>query len=292
MLKQRIMSGVLLGVAATCSATLLPSPAGWFVILALGILAQYEFYGMMREMGVPVFRWLGLCGGMAVISTTFWTIGFSDAQMFYGYVAENLVLTAIVLLLFVRQAFQKDSSQPVKTVAITMLGILYGPYLLNYLTRLAFHWHEGTRLMPVGRTGQLLILYLIAVVKASDMGAYFTGRFLGRHKLIPRLSPNKTWEGLVGGIVLSLVVSLLFWWFSGGALGQVQIRFWDAAILGIILAGSGVIGDLVESMIKRDAAIKDSGHLIPGMGGVLDVLDSLLFGAPILYAYVVLILHV
>ena len=136
-----------------------------------------------------------------------------------------------------------------------------------------------------------MILYLIAVVKASDTGAYFTGRFLGRHKLIPRLSPNKTWEGLAGGFLFSLIVSLLFWWFAGGQLGVVSLRVWDAAILGVLLAGSGVIGDLVESMIKRNADIKDSGHLIPGMGGVLDVLDSLLFGAPVLYAYAVLVLR-
>ncbi len=292
MLRQRIVSGIVLGLAAVLSATLLPSPAGWLVILLLGLLAQYEFYGMMRAMGIPVFRWLGLCGGAAVISATFWTIGFSHDQMLHGYLAENLVLGGILLFLFIWQAFQKDYKQPVVAVAMTMLGILYGAYLLNYLTRLAFHWHEGTRLNPVGRTGQFMILYLIAVVKASDTGAYFTGRFLGRHKLIPRLSPNKTWEGLGGGFLFSLLVSLLFWWFAGGQLGVVHVRIWDAAILGVLLAGAGVIGDLVESMIKRNAAIKDSGQLIPGMGGVLDVLDSLLFGAPVLYAYAVLVLRV
>ena len=291
MLRQRIVSGIILGVAAVLSATLLPSPAGWIVILMLGLLAQYEFYGMIRSMGIPVFRWLGLGCGAVVISTTFWTIGTTPDQLLQGYLAENLILAGIVIFLFVWQAFQKDYQQPVLAVAITLLGVLYGPYLLNYLTRLAFHWHEGTRLDPVGRTGQLLILYLIAVVKASDIGAYFTGRFLGRHKLIPRLSPNKTWEGLAGGIVFSLLVSLVFWWRSEGHLGVVSLRIWDAVALGLLLAVSGVIGDLVESMIKRNAAIKDSGSLIPGMGGVLDVLDSLLFGAPVLYAYAVLVLR-
>ena len=291
MLRQRIVSGIVLGLAAVLSATLLPSPAGWLVILVLGLLAQYEFYGMMRAMGIPVFRWLGLCGGAAVISATFWTIGFSHDQMLHGYLAENLVLGGILLFLFIWQAFQKDYKQPVVAVAMTMLGILYGAYLLNYLTRLAFHWHVGTRLDSVGRTGQLLILYLIAVVKASDMGAYFTGRVLGRHKLIPRLSPNKTWEGLVGGVAFSLLVSVLFWRFSDGRLGEISFRVGDAVVLGVLLAAAGVIGDLVESMIKRNAAIKDSGSMIPGMGGILDVLDSLLFGAPVLYAYIVLVLR-
>ncbi len=290
MLKQRLISGVILGTAAVLSATLLPSPAGWLVILVLGLLAQFEFYSMIRAMGIPVFRWLGLAAGAATISATFWTIGSSAEQLLHGYVAENLVLAGTVIFIFIWQSFQKEYKQPIVAVALTLLGVLYGPLLLNYLTRLAFFWHVGTRLDAVGRTGQLLILYLIAVVKASDIGAYFTGRLLGRHKLIPRLSPNKTWEGLAGGIVLSLCVSLLFWRLLDGRLGELELRVWDAVALGFLLAAAGVIGDLVESMMKRNAAIKDSGALIPGMGGILDVLDSLLFGAPVLFAYAVIML--
>ena len=142
----------------------------------------------------------------------------------------------------------------------------------------------------VGHTGRMMILYLVAVVKMSDVGAFFTGRSLGRHKLFPRLSPKKTIEGLAGGIVSSVVVSLLFFWLTGGALGSIQFGLIDAIALGIILPIVGVFGDLFESLLKRAAGMKDSGTLIPGMGGVLDVLDSLLFGAPVLYAYVVLFL--
>jgi phosphatidate cytidylyltransferase len=291
MLKQRLISGSLLGLAAVLSATYLPSPAGWLLILVLGLLAQYEFYGMIRAMGIPVFKWLGMGGGALAISATFWTIGPASEQLARGYQAEHLVLAGSLLFLLIWQAFQKTHNQPVAAVAMTMLGILYGAGLINFLTRLAFGWHEGTRWDSVQRTGQMLILYLIAVVKASDVGAYFTGRLIGRHKMIPRLSPNKTWEGLAGGVTLSLVVSLLFYTLGGGRLGVLTLRCWDAVIMGLVLAASGVVGDLAESMIKRNAQAKDSGALIPGMGGILDVLDSLLFGAPVLYGYVVLFLR-
>jgi len=291
MLRKRLVSGVCLGIMAVLAATYLPSPAGWILILVLGLLAQYEFYGMMRALGVPVFRWIGMAAGALLLSVTFWTIGPADGQLALGYQAENLTLAATVLFLLVWQAFQKHAGQPVVTVALTMLGVLYGAGLLNYLMRLAFQWHTGPTLGPVERTGQMLILYLIAVVKCSDIGAYFTGRLLGRHKMIPRLSPNKTWEGLAGGVLFSLVVSLLFFFLTGGQLGVIGLRWWDAVLLGLLLAASGVIGDLVESMIKRNAASKDSGVLIPGMGGILDVLDSLLFGAPVLYGYVVICLQ-
>jgi phosphatidate cytidylyltransferase len=290
MLKQRIISGTVMGIAAVLSATYLPSPAGWILILTLAVLAQYEFYGMLREMGMPVYRNLGILGGAILISATFWTIGPASSSLALGYQAENLTVAGIFLFLAVWQAFQGKQDRPVAAIACTLLGILYCAFLLNYLTRLAFVWHDGGIWAPVEKTGQMLILYLIAVVKASDTGAYFTGRLIGKHELIPRLSPNKTWEGLAGGIAFSLIVSVLFWFFTDGMLGKLPLHWWDAVILGLFLACSGVIGDLVESMIKRDASAKDSGALIPGMGGLLDVLDSLLFGAPVLYAYAVLFL--
>jgi phosphatidate cytidylyltransferase len=143
----------------------------------------------------------------------------------------------------------------------------------------------------VGMTGRMMVLYLIAVVKISDVGAFFTGRSLGKHKLFPRLSPKKTWEGLAGGVLSSLGMSLAFYWFTNGALGKVAFGLHDAIILGLILPIVAVIGDLFESLLKRAAGVKDSGAIIPGMGGVLDVLDSLMFGAPVLYAYVTLFLR-
>jgi phosphatidate cytidylyltransferase len=290
MLKQRLISGTLLGGMCIAVANYLPSPACWLLLVAIAALAQYEFYSMLDKAGLPVFRIVGMISGAAIISATFWTIGPSAEQLAAGYRWENFVILTTLIFVFVRQFPQKHNEKPIVTVAVTLLGVLYCAFLLNYLTRLAFGWRTEAISQGVGETGRMLILYLVAVVKISDVGAFFTGRSLGRHKLFPRLSPKKTIEGLAGGIVSSIVMSLMFFWFTKGKLGAISFGLHDAIIIGTVLPMVGVVGDLFESLLKRAAGVKDSGTLIPGMGGVLDVLDSLLFGAPVLYAYVSLFL--
>ncbi|MCK4628471.1 MAG: phosphatidate cytidylyltransferase, partial [Sedimentisphaerales bacterium] len=129
-----------------------------------------------------------------------------------------------------------------------------------------------------GTWGQIgpLVMFL-ACVKSCDIGAYFTGRFLGRHKMIPSISPGKTWEGLIGGVVLAVIAASLFACFVG------IIGYGKSAVFGVAVAVSGQLGDLLESMLKRDAGSKDSASLVPEFGGVLDLLDSPLAAAPIAY---------
>jgi len=127
---------------------------------------------------------------------------------------------------------------------------------------------------------QYVVLFL-AVVKSTDIGAYFTGRFLGRHKWVPSISPKKTWEGLIGGILTAMFVSFLFSVLSG------IISVAVALILGWVAALSGQLGDLLESLMKRDTASKDSGALVPEFGGVLDMIDSVVVAAPFGYAVLV-----
>jgi phosphatidate cytidylyltransferase len=124
------------------------------------------------------------------------------------------------------------------------------------------------------------VIMFIACVKSTDIGAYFTGRLCGKHKWVPAISPGKTWEGLAGGVVLAIIVSSLFAALSG------IISIADAIIFGFVVAVAGQLGDLMESMLKRDAGSKDSAHLVPEFGGVLDVLDSILIAAP--FAYLIL----
>ena len=291
MLKQRIISGILLASMVVVVANYLPSPICWLLLLAITALAQYEFYAMIDQAGMPVFRFVGMLGGAAVISSTFWTIGPSARQLAAGYCWENLALLATLIFVFVRQFPQKHNEKPIITIAVTLLGVWYVAFLMNYFTRLAFAWRDAEFIHSVGETGRMMILYLVAVVKISDVGAFFTGRQFGRHKLFPRLSPKKTWEGLAGGVLSSVAVSLLFYYLGDGRLGKVELGLLDAIILGLLLPIVAVTGDLFESLLKRAADIKDSGSLIPGMGGVLDVLDSLLFGAPVFYAYTILFLN-
>jgi len=136
--------------------------------------------------------------------------------------------------------------------------------------------------MP-GIEGRQYVLFFILVTKFSDLGAYVTGSLIGRHKMIPRISPGKTWEGFGGAVVFSTGASLLYASAAGTHLAGMTLV--HAAALGIILSVGAVIGDLIESLFKREAGVKDSGRLFPGIGGVLDLLDSLLFNAPLMYLY-------
>ena len=127
-------------------------------------------------------------------------------------------------------------------------------------------------------------------MKITDVGAYITGTLLGRHKLIPRISPGKTWEGAFGGVTVAVITSITFLVLRDHSLGTVQISTMHAAVLGLLLGVVGTVGDLFESLLKRASGAKDSGAVVPGMGGLLDVLDSLLFAAPVLYVYLRLFL--
>jgi phosphatidate cytidylyltransferase len=290
MLRHRLVSGCLLGAAFVLACDYLPMAGMWILLTVVTALAQFEFYQMISHAHIPVFRCFGLCFGAALITATCWTVGPTPADMARAYRWENVVLLATLIGIFVRLFPQKHNERPVATVGCTLLGIWYVPFLMNYFARLAFQWSDATLTAGVSETGRLLILYMVVVVKTTDMGAYFVGRLVGRHKLWKRVSPSKTWEGLVGGIAAAVLSSWGFYCLVDGRLGVILLRPGDAIALGVLLSISGVAGDLFESLVKRACGIKDSGQILPGMGGLLDVLDSLLFGAPILYVYLRLVL--
>jgi phosphatidate cytidylyltransferase len=137
-------------------------------------------------------------------------------------------------------------------------------------------------------TGQFYVLYLIAVTKFSDMGAYLTGSAIGRHLMVPQISAKKTWEGFFGALAFALLCSLMLFKLMPGHLSM--LSWTHATILGLLLGFAAVIGDLAESIIKR--RVKDSGNLLPGIGGALDLVDSLLFTAPLLFFYLRLVIRV
>lgn len=290
MLKYRVVSGLSLGLLFLGSAMFLPQIWVWAVIVLVAALGQLEFYIIANRAGIPVYRVLGVACGLGVISATFFTAGPEAGQVAAGYKWDSIALISSLILIFARQFFQKDNKRSMEIIGATILGILYVPFLLNYSTRLAFCWTGTQNAFRMSETGRLLILYLLIVVKMTDIGAFFTGSLIGRHKLIPRVSPGKTWEGFFGGILLAAAASCGFCYLVEGRFGVISMDMTHAAVLGVVLAVAGVIGDLFESVIKRSADMKDSGTVIPGMGGVLDVIDSLLFGAPVLYAYVTLFL--
>ena len=129
--------------------------------------------------------------------------------------------------------------------------------------------------------GHYYLLYFVLITKFSDSGAYAVGSLIGKHKMIPRISPGKTWEGFGGAIVVSTAASVMFVHFAKDKMPA--MNWMHAVILGVLLSVAAVIGDLIESLFKREAGVKDSGQFFPGIGGILDLLDSLLFNAPMMY---------
>jgi phosphatidate cytidylyltransferase len=274
MLKDRVLSGVLMGVAAIAVTLWIPLGGALAILLAVCTLAMFEFYSLLDAAQIPHFKYFGLSSGLMLILAT-WVSGRNPATQVCDF--EWMVLCGIVIAVFLRQFPQKNNPQPLETIAGTLMGVIYISFLLSFFAKLLLAWNVST--------GRLLILYLLLVVKASDMGAYFVGCSIGRHKLIPRISPAKTWEGFFGGLLASVVVSVLFYAFARNSIGVLALHLSDAIILGVLLGTIGTVSDLTESLFKRGAGVKDSGRMIQGMGGILDVIDSLLFSAPALYVY-------
>lgn len=278
MIKHRVINGAVM-IGLLIGALYLPAAAVFLIIPLLATMMLREFYSLLRVGGMPNFRTTGLWLGGALIVLTgaqyrlAWFPGTPETL-------EILLLALIVMAVFLRQCAERDPGKPLHQIGATLLGILYVSLLFNFYTKLLLQWDEGD--------GRYLLFYMILIVKVTDMAAYFTGCSIGRHKLIPRISPAKTWEGCAGGVLGGLATSLIFWWVAGGQIGPVTFPVAHAVILGIVLPIVGIIGDLFESLLKRAAAVKDSGTVLKGMGGVMDVLDSLLFAAPILYLFILL----
>ncbi|MBT5704708.1 MAG: CDP-archaeol synthase [Verrucomicrobia bacterium] len=160
------------------------------------------------------------------------------------------------------------------SLAATFFGWFYVFWLLSFIGKIYY--------LPIVQ-GTWFLLYFILVTKFSDLGAYLVGSLIGKHKMAPKISPGKTWEGFGGAIVVSTLVSVITIYAAGPSLAPLKGA--HAIILGVLLSGLAVVGDLVESLMKRETGVKDSGTLFPGIGGALDLIDSLLFNAPIFYIY-------
>jgi phosphatidate cytidylyltransferase len=184
-----------------------------------------------------------------------------------------LVIVELLIQLFSR-ASDEDFSEMLPSAATRVFGVLYVAALGGYIIAIRVIESPIPRLAP-----KLLTLFFI-VVFAGDTGAYYTGRAVGRRRLAPRVSPGKTIEGVIGGLTGNVIAALIahFTFFP-------ELKIVHAVPLALIMGGLGITGDLCESMLKRGARAKDAGHLIPGHGGLLDRLDSMLFNAPLLYYF-------
>lgn len=254
------------------------------MISTIGLLGLWEYYEMLDRRGVPNFKLTALICAVFFFAGSFYTFRSQGPDKSYDF--EIAVLVVFLLVVFGRQMFRRTRDQnPLETMAYTLFGLLYVVWLFNFLTKIVYLAPRG----PLGETtGQYYVLYLLLVTKFSDMGAYVTGSLIGRHKLVPHISPHKSWEGLAGAVVFSMAGSFGLWLLIPERLSVFSA--WDVGVLGLLLGLGAVIGDLAESIVKRSAEAKDSGGLLPGIGGVLDLIDSVLFTAPILFFYMRLVL--
>lgn len=257
-----------------------------FLIGTLALLGLWEYYTMLDHKKLPNFKIIGmLCGVIFLVGSFYY---FSHIGPVHSYDFEVATLLGFLLVVFARQMFQhtRDIS-PLETMAYTLFGLFYVIWMFGFVTKIVYILPRDA-IQHV--TGHFYVLFLILVTKFSDMGAYITGSLIGKHLMVPHISPKKTWEGFFGALAFS----------TGGACGMValmprQLSYFhqkDAVILGLGLGFAAIIGDLGESIIKRSCDVKDSGHMLPGIGGALDLIDSILFTAPLLFFYLRFVLDV
>lgn len=258
----------------------------FFLILFMALVALYEYFHMVKEQGAPVFTLTGmLCGAVYLVGSFFYLRNHG------GEHAQDLelgVLVAFLFIIFTRQMFRGAAVRaPLEAIGYTVFGLLYIPWLFNFVTKIIY---LTPRTEAGDTTGQYYLIYLLVVTKFSDMGAYVFGSIFGRHPFAPHISPKKTWEGFFGALFSSLLGGCWLYVLMPNRLPA--FRFEDVVILSLVLGLVAVIGDLAESIIKRSTLAKDSSHILPGIGGTLDLIDSILFTAPVMYFYLRLVVGV
>ncbi|WP_455379661.1 phosphatidate cytidylyltransferase [Petrachloros mirabilis] len=260
---RRVYTVLILAPLLYVAIRFLPPLAFTCIVAVCGGMALYEFYRLcLHPSPQPPAIGIGLVGYLALV--------FGTHEP--AWIQQSL-LAALVAVLSIPLLTKTPLEDCIRHGAITLAGMLYIGLTLSYLVM--------TRMLA---QGEWLIFFLLLVTWASDTGAYYSGTLYGRHALAPRLSPKKTWEGLAGGLVCAILVAhIARWWFLP------DLSLADSTIIAILLTVTGLWGDLAESAIKRSVAAKDSGSLLPGHGGMLDRVDSLLFTAPAFYYYVTVV---
>ncbi len=262
MISRRVLTATFLGMIAL--STLFVE---WIYVLAVIVLiclGLFEFFSLIEKKGIQMYKYFGMVLGVVIPLSIYGRFSLTKGW-------ELLFITIALLTLFILQFSRRESTNAVVGVSTTMFGIVYIAWFFSFMIKI--------KLLPCGTA---LVACLLLITKGADVGAYLVGMKFGRHSLIPRISPNKTIEGTFGGVLFGILGALA----SKSFLPDFPIFSWlNMVIFGIVLSGLGLLGDLSESLIKRDCGTKDSNGLFPGLGGVLDVIDSLLFTAPAFYFF-------
>ncbi len=237
------------------------------VVVLLTAGGLYEFFYMVRKKDVPIYSYTGIVIGLSIPISIF--THFEPTKNW-----DLLFIVIGFLLILFMQFARKDNRHAILGLSTTLFGVLYVAWFFSFLVKI--------RLMLPGEQGVKLLGFILLVTKSADIGALLIGSNWGKHPLLPRVSPNKSIEGMMGAIFMSASIALVFRSFLPSSL---NLPLWQIFFMGVFFGVLGQLGDLSESLIKRDCGVKDSGKFLPGMGGVLDVIDSLLFSAPAFYLY-------
>lgn len=236
-------------------------------VMALTIGGLYEFFYLIKKKGIPIYSYVGIFIGIMIPASI-----YSKFELTKNW--ELLFIVVGLLLILLLQFSRKDNSNAIVGISTTLFGVLYVSWFFSFVIKI--------RLLLPDLEGVKLLGFIVLVTKAGDIGALLIGSWLGRHALLPKVSPSKSVEGCLGSFAFSIIAAVL-----GKKLLPIFLDFsiFHVALMGAFFGGIGQLGDLSESLIKRDCNVKDSGKLLPGMGGVLDIIDSLLFSAPVFYLY-------
>ncbi len=244
-----------------------PIQAPFFTLLIalLAIPAQFELGNLIRQTGPQVFKRITIPASVLLGTGFFWAQLSNTPRFFMTYL---LVVPAVAFLaLFFVQAMKFGTEGTIRNISASFFSIMYLGFLCAFILGIRILW------------GPWVLLLFVFTVKSSDIGAYTLGKLLGKHKMTPRISPGKTWEGLAGAVIFAGAVSFGFSAVCGIMPPLASVLF------GMLFGVLGQLGDLAESMIKRDAASKDSSSRIPGFGGLLDVIDSPLATGPAAFLF-------
>jgi phosphatidate cytidylyltransferase len=268
---KRIFSGVILAVVTIAVVGWAPRWVFFLALVVLSTLALGEFLDLAERCGLRPARTPAYLYGL-------WLLG--EQLLFPQHFSAAAFTLFVMFLLCLSLRDAERFSSAMASAGSTLLGTMY---IVGFLS-LLLAWKEPQSDQAIFHVSpfqnRAAIFFVLVVIWAADIGAFYVGRTLGRHKMAPRISPGKTIEGFFGGLAASLLMAAVFqrYWLR-------EYGFAEALVLAAILNVAGVMGDLVESALKRGAGVKDSSSLIPGHGGILDRIDSLLFAVPIMYYY-------
>lgn len=241
----------------------------FFLISALALLGLFEFYQIIETRQIRPLTYPGLLMAAGLLLTVFLSRG-----------AYSLVIAAIIIVVLLCQMGKKEITWAITNCAVTVFGLLYVVGLLSHL--IVLRNLEG---------GRSLVFAAWFITWLGDSGAFAIGKSWGKRKLFPRISPHKTVEGAIGGIGTAILASFVAYFALRAIFKGEPFPLSHSFLLGLTLGIVGILGDLSESLLKRDIGVKDSGGKVPGHGGILDTFDSLLFTAPLMYYYARFILH-